>query len=126
MAKAEENGASGSTFDWNPVMDAIIKVESNGDPKAVSGQSCGAMQITPIMVRECNDILKRRNSKKRFKLSDRFNVVKSKEMFLLFQSHHNPKNSVEQAIRAWNGGMRYTIKGTQGYYNKVMRLLRKR
>ena len=24
-------------FDWNPVMDAIIQVESGGDTKAVSG-----------------------------------------------------------------------------------------
>lgn len=123
--KAGEKGANRQAFDWNPVMDAIIQVESEGDSKAVSGNSCGAMQITPIMVRECNEILKKRNSKKRFRLADRFNVRKSREMFTLFQSFYNPKNSVEQAIRSWNGGMRYSIRGTQKYYNKVMNLLRK-
>lgn len=123
-AKAEDNGAVGSTYNWNPVMDAIIQVESKGDAKAVSGNSCGAMQITPIMVKECNIILKKRKSKKRYSLADRFNVKKSKEMFILFQSHYNPKNSVEQAIRSWNGGMRYTVRGTQRYYNKVMKLLK--
>ena len=123
-AFAENNETHSPQFDWNPVMDAIIQVESEGNPKAVSGNSCGAMQITPILVRECNNILKRRKSKKRFKLSDRFNVAKSKEMFILFQSVHNPQNSIEQAIRSWNGGLRYSIKGTQRYFNKVMNLLK--
>lgn len=123
-AFAENNETQSPQFDWNPVMDAIIQVESEGNSKAVSGNSCGAMQITPILVRECNNILKRRKSKKRFKLSDRFNVAKSKEMFILFQSVHNPQNSIEQAIRSWNGGLRYSIKGTQRYFNKVMNLLK--
>lgn len=105
-------------------MDAIIQVESEGNSKAVSGNSCGAMQITPILVKECNNILKRRKSKKRFKLSDRFNVAKSKEMFILFQSFYNPKNSIEQAIRSWNGGLKYSVRGTQKYFNKVMNLLK--
>ena len=105
-------------------MEAIIQVESKGNPRAVSGNSCSAMQITPIMVAECNNILKKRKSKKRFTLADRFNVAKSKEMFILFQSFHNPKNNVEQAIRSWNGGMRYTVRGTQRYFNKVMKYLK--
>ena len=46
-------------FDWNPVMDAIIQVESGGDTKAVSGNSVGAMQITPILVEDCNLILQK-------------------------------------------------------------------
>lgn len=123
-AFAENNETNSTDFDWNPVMDAIIQVESEGNSKAVSGNSCGAMQITPILVKECNNILKRRKSKKRFKLSDRFNVAKSKEMFILFQSFYNPKNSIEQAIRSWNGGLKYSVKGTQKYFNKVMKLLK--
>ncbi|MGN0050163.1 MAG: transglycosylase SLT domain-containing protein [Prevotella sp.] len=106
-------------------MEAIIQVESEGNSRAVSGNSCGAMQITPILVRECNDILKKRNSKKRYSLNDRFSVAKSKEMFLLIQSHFNPTNNVEKAIRSWNGGMRYSVKRTQRYYNKVMKNLKK-
>ena len=36
-----------STFDWNPVIDAIIAVESEGNAKAIdySGRSCGILQI---------------------------------------------------------------------------------
>lgn len=111
---------SPKSFDWSPVIEAIISVESEGNPNAVSGKSCGAMQITPILVKECNLILQRRNIKKRFTLSDRFSVEKSKEMFLLIQSYHNPDNNVEKAIRSWNGGQRYSVKRTQRYYNKVM------
>ena len=112
--------AKKSGFDWGPVMDAIIQVESEGNPNAVSGKSVGVMQITPILVEDCNNILKRKKSKKRFTLSDRYSVKKSKEMFLLIQSYYNPTNSIEKAIRSWNGGVRYSVRATNRYYRKVM------
>ena len=116
------NGSRSSSFDWNPVIDAIIEVESEGNAKAVdkSGKSCGILQITPVLVQECNRILEKRNHRKRYTMKDRFSVKKSKEMFILYQSFYNPKNSVEQAIRSWNGGMGYSIRGTQKYFEKVM------
>ena len=110
-------------FDWEPVMEAIIQVESEGDAKAVKGNSCGAMQITPILVAECNDILKKRKSKKRYTLRDRFSLAKSKEMFKLIQSHFNPLNDIEKAIRSWNGGNNYSVRRTQRYYERVMKHL---
>ena len=112
--------AKKSGFDWDPVMDAIIQVESEGNPNAVSGKSVGVMQITPILVEDCNNILKRKKSKKRFTLSDRYSVKKSKEMFLLIQSYYNPTNSIEKAIRSWNGGVHYSVRATNRYYRKVM------
>lgn len=119
-----QDNVKAAHFDWEPVMEAIIQVESNGNPNARSGSSCGAMQITPILVKECNRILKRRKSKKRFALRDRFSVAKSKEMFLLIQSCFNPTNNVEKAIRSWNGGMNYSVKRTQRYFEKVMRAMK--
>ena len=113
------------SFDWTPVMEAIIKVESEGNPKAVSGNSVGAMQITPILVKECNEILSKRKSKKRYTLADRYSVEKSKEMFLLIQSYFNPENNVEKAIRSWNGGRSYGIRATNLYYRKVMARMNK-
>ena len=112
-----------NTFDWQPVIDAIIQVESNGNPKAKSGNSVGAMQITPILVAQCNIILKERKSTKRYALADRYSVAKSKEMFLLMQSEYNTQNNIEKAIRAWNGGNNYSVKRTQRYYEKVMKVL---
>ena len=79
------------------------------------------MQITPVVVRECNYILKSRGSSKRYTLADRYDIEKSKEMFLLIQSKYNKENNVEKAIRSWNGGPRYSIKGTNRYYTKVLR-----
>ena len=120
--KAAQSKASG--FNWNPVMDAIIQVESGGNTKAVSGNSVGAMQITPILVKECNTILQKRKSSKRYSMADRYNVAKSKEMFLLIQSYHNPQNNVEKAIRTWNGGPKYSVRATNRYFKKVMSKLK--
>lgn len=122
---SRKSTVSTANFDWEPVMKAIIQVESEGNTKAVRGKSCGAMQITPILVAECNNILKGRNSKTRYTLRDRFNLEKSKEMFLLMQSEFNPGNNVEKAIRAWNGGNNYNKKRTQRYFEKVMKELKK-
>ena len=124
MAGGKAKSSKTAGFDWNPVMDAIIQVESEGDPNAVSGNSVGAMQITPILVKDCNDILKKQKSKKRYTMADRYSVAKSKEMFLLIQKYYNPENSVEKAIRSWNGGIRYRMRSTNRYYNKVLALLK--
>ena len=123
-AEAAKKSTNSEPFDWTSVMEAIILVESEGNPNAVSGNSVGVMQITPILVKECNDILKKQKSKKRFEMNDRYSVAKSKEMFLLIQSYHNPTNSIEKAIRSWNGGMKYSVRATNKYYKKVMSKLK--
>ncbi len=123
FATASARTTKALSFDWNPVMDAIIQVESEGNPRAVSGNSAGAMQITPILVEDCNDILKKMKSKKRYTLADRFSVSKSKEMFLLIQMYYNPTNDVEKAIRIWNGGIHYSVRATNRYYKKVTALM---
>lgn len=125
-ALAAGNGSSRATskFNWNNVMDAIIQVESSGNRHAKNGNQVGAMQITPILVKDCNNILKQRKSKKRYSLEDRFSIEKSKEMFLIIQSWYNPHNNVEKAIRSWNGGANYSVRGTQKYFEKVMRAMK--
>lgn len=114
-------------FDWTPVVDAIIQVESKGNPKAFNpnGNCAGILQITPGLVKQCNDWFKAKKSKKRYTLADRYDVKKSKEMFEMYQHYFNPSNDVEKAIRIWNGGPGYTIKGTNGYFNKVMKYYKK-
>ena len=109
-----------SGINWNPVMDAIIQVESEGNPNAVSGNSVGAMQITPILVKDCNNILKKQKSSKRYTMADRYSVAKSKEMFLIIQKYYNPESNIEKAIRLWNGGVKYSKKATNRYYKKVL------
>ena len=117
IAATEGSAKSDKTFDWGPLMDAITKVESKGDPNAKSGNCVGAMQIKPICV-------KARGEKKRYTLKDRYNVKKSREMFVIFMSKYNPTNDIEKAIRLWNGGIKYKVKSTQRYYQKVMAYLK--
>lgn len=111
--------------DWTKVISAIIKVESKGNTKAVNknGSCVGLLQITPICLKECNTILKSKNSSKRFKLSDRYNREKSEEMFSLIQEKYNPSDDIETAIRLWNGGIGgiKNKKKTNSYLKKVMK-----
>jgi soluble lytic murein transglycosylase-like protein len=119
------NSQENEMFDWNPIMNAIIEIESGGNPNAVGGNSVGVLQITPITVEQCNIILRLKKSLKRYELIDRKNIRKSKEIFILIQEYYNPQHNLEKAIRLWNGGPNYSIKGTQKYFEKVMRCYNK-
>lgn len=110
------------TNKWDRVMKAIIAVESKGNPKAHNpkGDCAGILQITPILVKECNNILKARKSTKRYTLADRYNAKKSKEMFILLQEHFNPEMNIEKVIKQWNCGFY-----GNGYKYKSQRYLRR-
>lgn len=122
-----------SVKSWESVLNAIIKVESKGNPKAVdkSGTCVGILQIKKCLVDETNNILKQKKDKRRFTYADRYNPQKSKEMFAILQNHFNPQHNNEKAIRSWNLGFYYEKKygkaafnkKSQGYYNKVKKYL---
>lgn len=116
---------STQVMNWTPIINAIIQVESGGNPNARGGNSVGILQITPVCVKQCNIILKTKGSSKRYTMNDRYSIEKSKEMFILIQEYYNKRNDLERAIRLWNGGPGYTIKGTQKYLDKVMRYYKK-
>lgn len=107
------------TTNWEPLIEAIAQVESGKNPKAFNknGNCAGYLQITPVVVKDCNQILK----KKKYTLKDRFNKQKSIEMFVIYQNAHNPSGNTEKAIRVWNGGPNYSVKATNKYYRKVMK-----
>lgn len=118
------NASYSQSYNWTRVINAIAIVESNNNPRAVGGGgSVGLLQITPVLVKDVNKILAQQKSSKRYTLADRLNPDKSKEMFVIIQEHYNPSHNVEKAIRLWNGGPSYSVRGTQGYYNKVRRHL---
>ena len=119
----------GKKYDWNKVMNAVIQVESEGNPKAYNpnGNCAGILQITPIVVKQCNIWLEKEKSKKRYTLNDRYNVTKSKEMFIMIQEHYNPSNNIEKAIRIWNEGPSYNKKEkTTNYLKRVLKELEKK
>lgn len=118
------NAQTMETYDWTNVMNAIIQVESKGNPNAhnKNGDCVGILQITKILVRETNQILEKRKSTKRYTYQDRYNSEKSKEMFILLQEHFNKEHNVEKAIKCWNSGFYGNWKNrSNGYYKKVMR-----
>lgn len=111
-------------YDWSRVIDAIIQVESKGDPKAhnKNGDCVGILQITKGLVRETNNILARKGSDKRFTYQDRWDPDKSKEMFIILQEHFNKTHNIEKAIKWWNLGFySKNLSRGNGYYAKVMR-----
>lgn len=106
--------------DLSRLITAIATVESQLNEKAVSKDCVGYLQIRPIVVQECNNILKQRNSTKRYTLSDRLNKKKSIEMFYLIQEKFNPSYNVEKALCIWNAGP-YSKKKPTKYVEKVMK-----
>lgn len=121
MCTSKEN-----VHDWTKLINAVAQVESGGNPKVTNSAGCaGLLQITKVCVRQCNKWLREEKSDKRYTYADRYDSVKSKEMFVLVQKHCNPKNDLERAIRIWKGGPGYTRKGTNGYYRRVMREYKK-
>jgi len=105
----------------NNLIEAIIYVESRGDVNAhnVSENAVGCLQIRPIMLREVNRLL----GCNKYKLADRWNKVKSIEMFNVIKEHTtNPTN--EKLARNWNGGWNgYKKQSTLKYWHKVKQQL---
>lgn len=113
------------TFDWNPVMDAIIWHESKGVATARHGQFVGVLQIHPTLVNGVNKILAARGDSLRFTLNDRLSPEKSKQMFVIIQQYYNPECDVDKAIRIWTAGPGYSVRGTQRAVNEIRAIMRK-
>lgn len=81
---------------------AVAWVESGGDPRAVNvrERAVGIVQIRPIMLRDANRII----GKRKWRLSDRWNVEQSWQMFRVVMRYYYPKGGPEQWCRCWNGG----------------------
>ncbi len=107
---------------WGAVIQAIAMVESECHPNKVSrnGLYVGYLQISEILVRECNRIV----GYKKYTYADRYDKQKSIDMFIDYQEHYNPDGNMERAIRLWNSGdlKCMTRKArTEGYYQRVMK-----
>jgi hypothetical protein len=103
----------------NRLWRAVCKVESHGNPRAVGdrGKSVGIAQISRAMVKECNRLV----GKKKFTLTDRWSVHKSKKMFNLYMSQW-PKASVKVKAMRWNGGPKGDHKvAALRYWKKIKR-----
>ena len=101
----------------DPLIAAIIQVESGGDTLAYNSKenAAGCLQIRPIMVREVNRLL----GENKYTLKDRWSKAKSIEMFNVLRSHLKGASD-EEIARTWNGGYNgKNIPETMQYWNKV-------
>lgn len=112
--------------DWQPVIDAIVEHESGGNVNAVNGRFVGPMQIAPILVKECNNILRAKGSSTRYTLDDRRSLEKSREMFLLIMEKYNRQNSFEVACRLWKAGLTKTYSRATLYFIEEMKVIMRR
>lgn len=105
IAVAEANEAiemylSERDGDWETLIEALIFVESSGDPDAIGdgGKAVGVLQIHPSWI---DDL---RGHGYDFTLDDRYNREKSIEIFNAYQKIYNPEKSIERAIHLHNPG----------------------
>lgn len=97
--------------DWDAFIEALIWVESKGNANAVGRDNdVGVLQITPILVEDCNRIVKHQ----KYSLEDRIDSLKSVEMFNVIQKHYNPQRDFHWALKLWNSG------APLSYHRKVM------
>lgn len=97
---AEKSLQANSLSEWDMFTLALMKVESNYEPTAVSSVGAkGYFQITPIYVEEVNRV-----HKTNYKYDD---VVKSfdlsYEVFTLMQEAHNQDYNMDKALLLHNG-----------------------
>lgn len=108
-------------LEQDPLLNAIAFVESGYDTTAIGDfQDYGLLQITPIMVKEVNRILKQKGDTLRYTLDDRRFPVKSIEMYYIYHGYYNNEHP-EEIARSWNSGPKWRSKKhlTDQYWEKV-------
>lgn len=100
------------------IIKTFSKIESSYNPLIYNKEegAAGLLQIRPIMLHHINKICNTT-----FTLQDRFDSLKSTQMFFLYQYYYNPQLKIENASRLWNAGDRgmHKPKSTQGYYERI-------
>lgn len=90
---------------WDRLAASISFVESRNHDRAYNASSgaLGRWQMKRVYVDEVNRILRLKRKEKRYRYDDRMDPVKAREMFEIYQAHHNPKKDIDRAIRIHRG-----------------------
>jgi hypothetical protein len=99
----KENKGKNTDIFFEEIINALIEVESGGNPKAVgdNGKAIGILQIHPVVIEDVNNIL----CQKKYKLEDRWCPVKSREIAKIYLQHYTNENwSADKIAQIWNGG----------------------
>lgn len=98
--------------DTDKLIKIIEHIESRHNENARNGKYVGTLQISPIMVREANEI----NGYKKYSLSDRNDSLTSANIFKDIMQHHNKEKSIRKAVIIWRG------KDKPNYRKKVINM----
>lgn len=81
---------------WERLVHAICIVESGCDDKAKNkvSSASGRFQMLKVYVDEVNRI----KGKRIYSYNDRFDPLKAREMFEIYQQHYNPNKDIDRAI----------------------------
>ena len=72
------------------------------DLTSSDGKYVGYLQMSEILVREVNNILKAQNSNVRFNYNDRHDWQSNLSMFAIIMEKHNPTLDIDRAVDIWN------------------------
>ena len=112
--------------DISDLLDAMILVESEGNPNAFAKgeNAAGILQIRPIMVNEVNRLLHKQDIDQFYTLDDRWDETKSIEMFYVIYNYYHKESTYEKIARCWNGGPKgLQKKQTKRYWKKIQKRL---
>jgi hypothetical protein len=111
---------------------AKIFIESSGNPLARNGLQAGILQITPIMIRECNKIISQQGGTHKYCLEDRYDARKSIQIYRTVMERHNPGFDLLEASYIWNGGHRIALTSDsskigrlRAYHGRIIKRMRK-
>jgi hypothetical protein len=109
------------------LIEALVKVESNGDPRAIgdNGKAYGCLQIWSVVVQDVNEV-----SRVKYTHADAFDPVKARAICRAYLARYatakrlgrEPTN--EDFARIWNGGPNgHKKKASLSYWHKVAAVL---
>lgn len=109
------------------LIDALVKVESNGDSRAVgdNGRALGCLQIWSVVVQDVNEV-----SRVKYTHADAFDPVKARAICRAYLARYATAKRLgreptdEDFARIWNGGPNGWRKAsTLGYWKRVSSVL---
>lgn len=119
--------AKETSMNYDRLIPALVKVESNGNPRAVgdNGKAYGILQIWDVVVDDVNRVYGTK-----FTHRDAFDPKKAEQMCRLYLSHYCSAKRLgriptyQDAARIWNGGPQgHTKTATLSYWERVRKAL---
>lgn len=110
------------------LIDALVRVESNGNPSAVgdNGKALGVLQIWDVVIQDVNRV-----TGSRYVHADAFDPAKARAICRAYLAHYGTAKRLgrqptdEDLARIWNGGPNgWRNTSTLKYWHKVAKVLK--